>query len=96
MDTYVRKWVMYAEYRDKPKAFIDILIRLDDTTEYGKLFRIATACQKRRKTVCTSQRLYKGKRMCLSSEVICAMFEHKGYILEVNQPMNNLVQMAHF
>lgn len=49
-----------------------------------------------RKTVCTSQRLYKDKRMCVSSEVICAMFERKGYIWKVNEPMNNLVQMARF
>jgi len=47
---------MYAEYRDKLKTFLNILIRLDDTTEYGKLFRIATACKKKEK-----KGLYKSK-----------------------------------
>ena len=28
---------------------LDILILLDDTTEYGKLFQIATACEKKEK-----------------------------------------------
>ena len=37
------------DYRDKPKLFLNTLILLDDTTEYGKLFQIATACEKRRK-----------------------------------------------
>ena len=40
---------MYPDYRDKPKLFLNMLILiLADTTEYGKLFQIATACEKRR------------------------------------------------
>jgi len=38
--------IRYQDYRDK---FLNILILLDDTTEYGKLFKIATACEKKEK-----------------------------------------------
>jgi len=47
---------MYPDYRDKPKLFLRMLILLADTTEYGKLFQIATACEKRRnkRSLCNS------------------------------------------
>ena len=47
---------MYPDYRDKPKLFLSILILLADTTEYGKLFQSATACEKKGeiKGVCAS------------------------------------------
>jgi len=41
--------IMYPDYRDKPKLFSGILILLADTAEYGKLFQIATACEKKEK-----------------------------------------------
>ena len=41
--------IMYPDYRDKPKLFLSILILLADTTEYGKLFQIATSCEKKEK-----------------------------------------------
>ena len=43
--------IMYPDYRDT-KLFLNILILLDDTTENGKVFQTATACEKRR--VCAS------------------------------------------
>ena len=44
-------------WSDKPKHFLKILISLNDITEYGKLFQIATACEKRRdkKELCKSE-----------------------------------------
>jgi len=35
-------------HKDKPKLCLNIPILLDDSTEYGKLFQIAIACEKKR------------------------------------------------
>jgi len=40
--------IMYPDYRDT-KLFLNILILLDDTTENGKVFQTATACEKKEK-----------------------------------------------
>jgi len=40
--------IMYPDYRDT-KLFLNILISLDDTTENGKVFQTATACEKKEK-----------------------------------------------
>lgn len=45
------------------------------------------------KSVCARLRLYKGERMCISGEVICAGLEHKGCIWKVKNPWKIL---AHF
>ena len=52
--------IMYPGYKDKlylSKLFLNILILGNETMEYGKLFQIATACEKRKnkKSLCESE-----------------------------------------
>ena len=57
------------------KLFLNILILGNETMEYGKLFQIATACEKINiKRVCVSLRLKECERMSVSCEVISAGF----------------------
>ena len=70
--------IMYPNYRDKPKHFLNTLILLDDTMEYGKLFQIATAYEKKEEFVQVWGCKRVHKRMCMSGEVTCTMLKHQG------------------
>ena len=60
-------------HKDKPKLFT--LILLDDTTEYSKLFKIATACEKRRKKRVCKSGVVEGWEECVTLKTVCAEWE---------------------
>ena len=76
-------------HKDKPKLCLNIPILLDDSTEYGKLFQIAIACEKKRNKESSCKSGVRGC-VCLVKWFVQGLYTRGA----IGKSMDNLVQMT--